>query len=129
MVELLIPAIAKNGRIIATSSVAYKWASCAAGGLNYAARNPPKTDYGDWGIYAYAESKLALIIWTRMCAKKYRELNFVTVHPGVCNTNLLAGSAVWSGVLALCTAIGLVKTPTQGAAAILDVITAPSVTR
>ena len=127
LVDVLMPSLRSGGRVIATSSVAYKWASCSEEALIYATSKPSETHYGT-GLRAYAESKLALIIWARHCAAKYETVNFMTVHPGVCNTNLFSHS-VWPSIINACAAVGLIKSPAQGADAILHVTQADIIKR
>jgi len=120
-----LPSLRPGARVIATSSVAYKWAAWSEEALVYATQKPDQNQYGT-GLKAYAESKLALIIWARNCAAKYETIKFNTVHPGVCNTNLF-GEWLWPSVINFFNQIGVIKSAAAGAKTILHVAQTESV--
>jgi len=127
MAQLLLPNLARaGGRVVSVSSVAYKWSAMSEETqLIYAQQRPDKCDYGR-GLIAYAESKLAWIIWSRHMASVESHVSYASVHPGVCNTGLFAYS-VSKSVIDLCSLLGLVRRASEGADSILHVIQAPLV--
>lgn len=52
-----------------------------------------RTKADNLGAYGrYGQSKLAMVLWTREMARKYRQFTLVSLHPGVVNTNLWKGA-------------------------------------
>jgi len=85
-VDILLPLVicSPKGRVICLSSIAHQW---SYRNLTWSRINPSRTNYGS-GTIAYGDSKLAVILWMRQMARMHKSILFLSVHPGICRTNL-----------------------------------------
>ncbi|KAI9148905.1 retinol dehydrogenase [Paramyrothecium foliicola] len=93
LTKLLLPVMQKTAqkhkdvRVVTLSSMAESWAP--ATGYDFASL---KTDAANvFTVARYGTSKVANIHHSRALSRKYPEIRFVSVHPGVVNTNLSQG--------------------------------------
>lgn len=94
VIKLLLPVLLKtaetpdaNVRIVCLTSIA--WRGHPWGGIKFdQLRTPMKSIFlGEWT--AYAQSKLANLVYARELAKRYPQIQTLAVHPGVVGTGLV----------------------------------------
>lgn len=91
LTKLLLPILVKSAgdatadvRIVVLASTAHTKAP--DGGIQFDALETRAEDMDTWA--RYGQSKLANILFARELAKRYPQLNVVSVHPGIVDTNL-----------------------------------------
>ena len=112
-----------DARVVQVSSRAHERAVLAEGELPRIARLS-KDLYNPWK--AYAQSKLLQVLFTLKAQEVYgsESLRFYAVHPGVVATELLLSPlpgparTILRPLARVCTTVGLLQTPKQGADAI-----------
>lgn len=90
LTSLLLPSLqnAPVARIVNVSSIAYMH-----GSIDFDNLRGEKGDYSS--IKAYAQSKLANVLFTRSLAKKYATISSNCLHPGVVRTPLANKNSKW----------------------------------
>ncbi|PGH02996.1 hypothetical protein GX51_04314 [Blastomyces parvus] len=108
-VKLCIPALqnararnkgsAGHGRIVVTSSLAYRGAPEGVGGIDFANLKTAQGGVGGPAMMAkytlYSQSKLANVLHASELARRYPELTVVAIHPGVVAATELMGHMNW----------------------------------
>lgn len=116
-------AAAPQGRIVNTASVAHRWGRLAA-----AVDDRPRAPAGVAGVLRYFDTKLALVVFTRLLAQRLAAPTTCNCyHPGVIGTNLAVGRGVIGRLMKL--GQPLMKRPEQGAATALHLAIADEVGR
>jgi NAD(P)-dependent dehydrogenase (short-subunit alcohol dehydrogenase family) len=109
-----------GGRVVNVSSLGHRMVR----GINW---NDVGFDRGWRSMRAYAQSKLAQILFTRELASRADGIVSHAVHPGFVASNFYRGETVAERMMdqfvRLCARLGLAKSPEQGAAAAVHVAT------
>jgi NAD(P)-dependent dehydrogenase (short-subunit alcohol dehydrogenase family) len=127
MTALLLPLLERgDGRIVNTNSEGHRTTMSGAGGIDL--------DFSDlqserhYSMFlTYSRTKLANLLFTYEFHRRFPQLTIVAVHPGMVRTRLMRGArnpALW-----LLNKVGrvLLMRPSQGAAPIVHLATAPYV--
>ncbi len=115
LTRLLLPALrrAARPRVVSVSSVGH-----AAGRLDWA---DLELEHGFGSFRAYANSKLAQVLFTRELARREPDVTASAVHPGLNSTR------IWRGLPASLTRLGeILLPPARGAAPVVRLASDPA---
>lgn len=121
LTRLLEAALRRSGaRVVQVSSAAHRQARLHRGPLRQILRDPP----GYRGFGAYADSKLANVLFTRELARRWREVTALSVHPGMLSTAIWDRNR-WSLASVMRLFKPLMGKPEVGGRAVAEVATHP----
>lgn len=119
LTQRLLPMLARGARVVNVTSEVYRFSY--RGGVRWGPTIEDKEGYD--AVKSYAQSKLALILWTHDQGEKLssdpREIQFFAVHPGSVKTEAserARNSSGWRGAILNCIGAPFVKSLECGAA-------------